>query len=65
MLVLEGCQGPVVHKGDRAGCTHGGSQTKERALGILKKRVIKDTKMWRRRGRGRGGKEGGEGELRI
>lgn len=38
MLVLEGCQGPVVHKGDRAGCTHGGSQTKERALGILKKK---------------------------
>lgn len=33
-VVLEGCQGPVVHKGDGDGSIPEGSQTKEEAPGI-------------------------------
>lgn len=52
--VLEGCQGPVVHKGDGDGSIPEGSQTKA-APGIQGKVSVKKIKHGRG-GRGRGQK---------
>lgn len=43
--VLEGCQGPVVHKGDGDGSIPEGSQTKEGAPGISGKVSFKKIKL--------------------
>lgn len=62
--MLEGCQGPVVHKGDGDGSIPEGSQTKEGAPGISGKVSVKKIKHGGG-GRGRATEDVGEGKLRM
>lgn len=62
--MLEGCQGPVAHKGDGDGSIPEGSQTKEGAPGISGKVSFKKIKLGGG-GRGRATKDVGEGKFRM